>query len=84
MAEDMHLLMEIMLETREEVMANMGQEENDTLHQTLRGAPLHLTNMPKDPLAEDFGHRINRYSADDPPPELRPVHASSARQSSLF
>jgi hypothetical protein len=35
-----------------------------------RGTAIHITSMPKDPLAADFGERINRYTAADLPADL--------------
>src|SRR5438477_4105355 len=37
-----------------------------------------LTSMPKDPLARDFGERLNRLSAKDLPPELGAPSAAPA------
>ena len=48
-----------------------------------------LTSMPKDPLAPDFGERINRFAAKDLPPDqgasgTEPVAADAPRQDNLF
>src|SRR6185436_18843423 len=34
----------------------------------------HITSMPKDPCATDFGERVNRYSAMDLPGEDTPTN----------
>jgi hypothetical protein len=31
--------------------------------------PMHITSLPRDPLAADFGEQINRFSAADLPPD---------------
>lgn len=41
-----------------------------------------LTSMPLDPLAEDFGERVNRFTAKDLPPEKELVRPSPAPMSS--
>jgi hypothetical protein len=39
---------------------------------------MHVTSMPKDPLAEDFGDRLNRVvPADLPPPKSTPETSTS-------
>jgi hypothetical protein len=37
----------------------------------------HLTSMPADPLAADFGERINRLKPEDVPPEQEPPPTTS-------
>lgn len=45
----------------------------------------HITSMPKDPCAQDFGERLNRYSAADIPDEsMAPPPTKSDPQGSLF
>lgn len=36
-----------------------------------------LTSMPKDPLADDFGERLNAVSPDDVPADVQDADASS-------
>lgn len=44
----------------------------------------HITSMPKDPCAPDFGARINRFSAADLPSEDGAETVNSNRQGTLF
>ena len=47
-----------------------------------------LTSMPKDPLAKNFGERLNRFTTDDLPDELKApgqgVPMGAPRQADLF
>lgn len=53
---------------------------------------MRITSMPKDPLADDFGNKVNRHSANDLPPapteDGRPedngAASEDARQGELF
>jgi hypothetical protein len=53
--------------------------QNDTLGRAKNGESLpviHITSMPKDPCAPDFGERVNRYAATDLPAEEKRDRAS--------
>ena len=46
----------------------------------------HVTSMPKDPCAPDFGERLNRYTAKDIPAEtsVSTTPSEAAKQGTLF
>lgn len=63
--------------------------ENDTLRRRKAHGepafPMHITSMPRNPLAPDFGKRLNRVRPEDLPSEEEPEEDLSAyRQQSLF
>ena len=79
-----------------EVLTDVLDQVRDDLNwainncEEFRSSPsyiMHITSMPADPLAEDFGERVNRFSARDLPPELqaspRPP-AEPVQQGDLF
>ena len=47
---------------------------------------MHITSMPKDPCAADFGERVNRLNPDDLPPEGEPPQSPQTpnRQGELW
>lgn len=58
-------------------------------HERLRSAatPLTITSMPRDPLAEDFGSRLNRFTPKDLPADADGAERSAAeasQQAELF
>ena len=49
------------------------------------GSPMHITSMPRNPLAADFGKRLNRFRPEDLPTEAEPDEELSAfQQQDLF
>ena len=65
----------VLREVLDEVMELLGWAMNnsDRFHCTSPYVP--LTSMPRDPLAPDFGERINRLSGKDLPEEANSNHA---------
>lgn len=68
-AEQLQVLREVIDEIREEFQWAVRNNR-------LRCPPMHITSMPKDPLAPDFGTRVNRYTPENlsevfnaPPPD---------------
>lgn len=49
----------------DEVRDDLGWALNNRAEFRCPHPVMHLTSMPKDPLAPDFGERVNKYSAKD-------------------
>jgi hypothetical protein len=85
LADEVHVLRDVLGEVRDDLAWAL---HNDRLRPARPHVPVvPLTSMPLDPLAPDFGERLNRYGPQDLPAEMQaPPKASGrkARQQHLF
>lgn len=79
LSQRVHVLIHALDDLCEEVQWRNNQARD---RHGYRPPPMIVTSMPKDPLAPDFGERLNRFKPSDVPPDPPPVHSS--RQPTLF
>lgn len=85
--EEVRVLRQVLDEIKDEIAWLLNNREEFRCQRPSERPVMHITSMPKDPLAEDFGERVNRYTAKDLPPELRPSSpppTESVHQGGLF
>lgn len=83
-ADGLRVLLDVMADIREDLQWGVL---NDKF--TSAPCPMHITSMPIDPLAPNFGERINRLKPEDLPadtgaPSSRAPLSDAPRQSELF
>jgi hypothetical protein len=78
-ADELRVIREVMDECREHFEWAVNNDR-------LRCPPtvMHVTSLPKDPLAPDFGERINACTAADLPADSPAAAAASSAQRNLF
>lgn len=75
--EEVRVLRQVLDEIRDDIGWAMNNREEFRCQRSERPI-MHVTSMPKDPLAPDFGERINRLSARDLPASDDDSHARDA------
>ena len=73
--EEVHILREIVDRLQDDLAWALN---NDRFRTRPASSPMHITSMPANPLAPDFGEHINRYRPEDIPSE--PVSMSMPTQ----